>query len=88
MTYQMIFALLAMIIAASSLFIPNKYINTSSCKSNWTVILTILAGASFFTYQNGLGAFFATILISGIFINYAFPFLLNVLRTFTWKSDP
>lgn len=84
----MIFALLAMIVAAMSLFISNKYIDTSSCKSDLMVILTILSGASFFTYQNGLGTFFATILISGIFINYTFPFLLNVLRTFTWKSDP
>ena len=83
-----IIALVAVILAVVVLFIPNKYINTASCKRNWVVVLTILTGISFISDQNSLGFVFLTILSLGIFINYALPFLLNVLESFNWKSDP
>lgn len=83
-----IIALVAVILAVVVLFIPNKYINTASCKRNWVVVLTILTGISFVSDQNSLGFGFLTILSLGIFINYALPFLLNVLESFNWKSDP
>lgn len=83
-----IIALIAVILAVVVLFIPNKYINTASCKRNWVVVLTILTGISFVSDQNSLGFGFLTILSLGIFINYALPFLLNVLESFNWKSDP
>ena len=83
-----IIALIAVILAVVVLFIPNKYINTASCKRNWLVVLTILTGISFISDQNSLGFVFLTILSLGIFINYALPFLLNVLESFNWKSDP
>lgn len=83
-----IIALIAVILAVVVLFIPNKYINTASCKRNWVVVLTILTGISFISDQNSLGFVFLTILSLGIFINYALPFLLNVLESFNWKSDP
>lgn len=88
MTIQMIVALVVMFIAVVIVLMPNKYIDTSTCKRNWAVILTILSCAAYFTKQDGLGLFFLSLLGLGIFINYAFPFLLNVLRSFNWKSDP
>lgn len=88
MTIQMIVALVVMFIAVVIVLMPNKYIDTSTCKRNWVVILTILSCAAYSTNQNSVGIFFLSILGLGIFINYSFPFLLNVLRSFTWKSDP
>ena len=84
----MIIAGIALCAVVTALYVSNKYIDTSSCKRNWVVILTILSCAAYLSELNDLGGFFLTLLLSGIFINYAFPFLLNVIRTFTWKSDP
>lgn len=89
MTIQMIIALIVMLIAfVIVVFIPDKYIDTSSCKRNWIVVLTILSCAAYSINQNSLVLFFLSLLFLGIFINYTFPFLLNVLRSFNWKSDP
>lgn len=88
MTFLMIIAVIALFAVVPALYISNKYIDTSSCKRNWVVILTILSCVAYLSKFDDLAGFFLTLLLSGIFINYAFPFLLNVLRTFTWKSDP
>ncbi len=88
MSLQMILALIVMLVAVVILFVPHKYIDTSTCKRHWCAILTILAGAAFFTKMNTLGTYFVSILFLGIFINYAFPLLFNVLVALNRKSDP
>ena len=88
MNMQMIVALVVMFIAVVVVLMPNKYIDTSTWKRDCVVILTILSCAAYSTNQNSIGLFFLSILGLGIFINYSFPFLLNVLRSFNWKSDP
>ena len=88
MTIKMIIALIAIIFALIVVLVPNKYIDTSSCKRNWCVILTILSGTAFLTKLDDIGCIFLSLLFLGIFINYAFPFLLNVYMAFNRKSDP
>lgn len=74
-----------------SLFIlvmSNDVLDTSSCKRNWCVIFSIVTGALLIIEQNERAALSATIIITGIIINYAFPVLLNVIQAFNRKSDP
>ena len=88
MTIQMIVALVVMFIAVVIVLMPNKYIDTSTCKRNWVVILTILSCAAYFTKQDSLGLFFLSLLWLGIFIYYSFSLRLNLLRSFNWKNGP
>ena len=88
MTIQMLIAITAIIVAVAVLFVSDRLIDTSSCKRQLCAILTILAGAAFFSNMNNAGCFFLSALGLGIFINYAFPFLLNAYIAFNRKSDP
>jgi len=88
MTLSTLIAFIVLIGALVALFISNKVIDTTSCKRNWAVIMVILTCIAYLAEFPGLSLFFCTFLLSGIFINYAFPFLLNVLTAFNWKSDP
>lgn len=88
MTLHMLIAFIVLLCAVLALFLSNKVIDTTSCKRNWAAIMTILTCIAYLAEFPGTAWFFCTLLLSGIFINYAFPFLLNVLTAFNWKSDP
>ena len=88
MTITMIIALAAIIVALVVLYIPNRYIDTTGCKRNWLVVFTILTGSAFLAKMDDLGFVFLVLLFLGICLNYAAPFLLNVITAFNRKSDP
>ncbi|MDR6630367.1 hypothetical protein J2X86_002422 [Acinetobacter lwoffii] len=88
MTLHMLIALIVLLGALVALFISNKVIDTTSCKRNWAAIMTFLTCLAYLADFPGTAWFCCALLLLGIFINYAFPFLLNVLTAFNWKSDP
>ncbi|ENV14771.1 hypothetical protein F965_00117 [Acinetobacter schindleri NIPH 900] len=88
MTVLMLVGLLLIFLSIGVLSLPNRILNTESCKRNWCVIFTILTGGFLLIEQNDYAAFCAVFILAGIFINYAFPILLNVITAFNRKSDP
>lgn len=75
-------------VAMLILRLPNKIIDTSSCKRNWVMISIILIGATLIINQKQISLYIGIILFIGIFINYTFPILLNVITAFNRKTDP
>lgn len=88
MSITIVFGALLVFVAVLALTVPNKLINTSSCKRNWMLISIILIGATLIIGQTDISLNIICVLFIGIFVNYAFPFLLNVIDTFNRKTDP
>lgn len=88
MTIQTVLGLVIIAGALLMLRIPDKYIDTTTCKSNWVVVLSVLTGACIAIDKNMLALIFIAILLSGILTNYALQFLLNIASVYNRKSDP
>ncbi|MBU3845876.1 MAG: hypothetical protein H9855_02655 [Candidatus Acinetobacter avistercoris] len=88
MTMTMFTGLGLVAISILALSLPNKLIDTSTCKRNWIAIFIILIGATFIIDEAQISLTLIAILVLGICINYGFEILLNVLKIFNWKSDP
>lgn len=88
MTNLMILGFILVIGTGITLGLPNRVIDTKSCKRNWSAICVLLSGACLIIEQTDRAIFFACLLSAGILTNYLFPILLNVLITFNRKSDP
>ncbi len=88
MTVQTLIALVIVALILLFLYLPNRIVDTTSCKRNWVATISFLACMCFLAGFDGQGWTLLTGLLSGIFINYTFPVLLNVLTAFNWKSDP
>ncbi|MCU4320614.1 hypothetical protein KTH44_15970 [Acinetobacter bereziniae] len=73
---------------AIGVLMPNWMFDTGSCKRNWIAICIILCGGGLVIDSTNIALFFISSLIIGIFINYAFPMLLNIWEVFNRKSDP
>ena len=88
MSMLMLLGIILALLAILAVCLPNRIVDTSSCKKNWCFIALILIGATLFIGQTRVSLHIATILFIGIFINYAIPFILNILTEFNRKTDP
>ena len=88
MTNLMILGFVLVTVVVIALGLPNRVLDTKSCKRNWSAICVLLVGACLIIEQSDKAIFFACLLSAGILTNYLFPILLNVLITFNRKSDP
>ncbi|MCO8088237.1 hypothetical protein [Acinetobacter indicus] len=80
MEFKLILSLMVMITAIVAVLLPNKWIDTASCKRNWIVVLTVLSSASFIVDKNIAGVLFALILIFGVCLNWLSLFVSGPIK--------
>ena len=80
MEFKLILSLMVMITAIVAVLLPNKWIDTASCKRNWIVVLTVLSSSSFIVDKNIAGVLFALILIFGVCLNWLASFVSGPVK--------